>query len=99
MPAFQADTDQMQQIAARLTGIVNSLNSEAHSGFDTSSLGHPDAISGLQSFVSNWSHGRSEISTGVTTAQRNLTGSATNYQHTETTNVNQADAVDKAIGL
>lgn len=99
MPAFQADTDQMTQIAARLTGIVNSLNSEAHSGFDASSLGHPDAVSGLHNFVSNWSHGRSEISAGVTTAQRNLNGSAKNYKHTETTNVTQVDAVDKAIGL
>jgi hypothetical protein len=79
MPAFQADTDQMTSVAARLTGVVNSVNSEAHGGFDASAFGHPDAISGLQEFVSNWSHGRSEIATGVSTAQQNLVGSAGNY--------------------
>jgi hypothetical protein len=83
MPAFQADTDQMTSVAARLTGVVNSLNSEAHGGFDAGAFGHPDAVSGLQDFVSNWSHGRSEIATGVSTAQQNLVGSAGNYKTVE----------------
>jgi hypothetical protein len=85
MPSFQAEPDQMTSIAARLTGVVNSLNSETHGGFDTGALGHPDAVSGLQSFVSNWSHGRSEIATGVQTAQQNLVGSAHNYTKVDTT--------------
>jgi hypothetical protein len=83
MPAFQANTGQMTQVASRLTGVVNSLTNEAHSGFDTSSLGHPDAMSALEDFVSGWSHGRSEIATGVTTVHQNLVGSATNYDTTE----------------
>lgn len=69
----------MTSIAARLTGVVNSLTSETHSGFDTGALGHPDAVSALQSFVSNWSHGRSEIASGVQNAHTNLVGSANNY--------------------
>jgi hypothetical protein len=83
MPAFKANTDQMTSVAARLTSVVNMLTSETHSGFDTAALGHGDAISALESFVSNWSHGRSEIATGVTTAHENLVGSAGNYTTVE----------------
>jgi hypothetical protein len=97
MPAFQADTDQMTSVAARLTGVVNSLNSEAHGGFDAGAFGHPDAVSALQEFVSNWSHGRSEISTGVSTAQQNLVGSAGNYNAVD--NAEQAAFAKSAQAL
>jgi hypothetical protein len=97
MPSFKADTDQMTSVAARLTGVVDSLNSQAHSGFDTGALGHPDAVSALQSFVSNWSHGRSEISTGVQNAHQNLVGSAGNYTKVDTAEATGFNSDAKAI--
>jgi hypothetical protein len=97
MPSFKADTDQMTNIASRLVGVVNSLNSEAHSGFDTGALGHPDAVSALQTFVSNWSHGRSEIATGVQTAHSNLIGSAGNYSKVDTAEAASFSADAKAV--
>ncbi len=53
MPSFKAQTGQMTSIAARLTGVVHSLQSEAHGGWDNGALGHSDAISALETFVSN----------------------------------------------
>lgn len=99
MPTFEADTGQMSQIAARLSGVVKALNSEAHGGLDASALGHPEAVSGLTHFLSNWSHGRSEIASGVSTAQQCLSGAAHVYGAVEGAVVSAAESVAGALGL
>lgn len=92
MPSFQADTGALASIASRLTSVVDSLNDEAHSSFDTASLGYPDAISALESFVKGWSHGRSEIQSGVNTIQAILQRAAGTYNEAESDTINSTSA-------
>lgn len=79
MAKFQADTTQMRGIGSRLSAVVDALNDEAHSNFDTGALGMGQAVGGLSDFVSGWSHGRGQISSSVKDAQGSLNGSSNNY--------------------
>jgi len=83
MPSFEADTDRMRQIGARLSSVVDALNDEAHAGFDVNALGFSEAVGGLSDFISGWSHGRSEISASVKDTQNSLNGAAGGYDTAE----------------
>lgn len=80
MTTFRADVDQMSDLASRLSSVSSALNDEGHGSFDCAALGHPDAVAAMRDFVSGWSHGRSEIISGVETVQGALKGAAGNYR-------------------
>ncbi len=84
MASFGADVEEMHAAAVRLGSVVTTLQDEGHGSFDASSLGLPAAVSALERFVSNWSHGRTEIVQGVRALQQGLAGSATNYARVDT---------------
>jgi hypothetical protein len=73
----------MRHIASRLSSVVDALDDEAHSSFDATVLGFPEAVGGLSDFVSGWSHGRAEISTSVKDVQQGLNGAAGAYDAAE----------------
>jgi len=70
----------MGDLASRLSSVSNALQEEGHGSFDTSGLGDPDAVSAMAGFVSGWSHGRSEIVSGVDNVQSALKGASENYR-------------------
>lgn len=70
----------MTDLAARLSAVVSALQDEGHGSFDCSGLGDPEAVGAMQAFVSGWSHGRSEITSGVDTIRSALRGAAGNYR-------------------
>jgi len=70
----------MADLASRLSSVSAALQAEGHGSFDCSGLGDPDAVSAMSGFVSGWSHGRSEICSGVDDAQSALKGAGDNYR-------------------
>lgn len=83
MTTFKADVDQMTDLASRLTSVTSALSDEAHGGFDCSALGDSGAVGAMQAFISGWSTGRSEISSGVSDVRDALNGAASNYRGTD----------------
>lgn len=81
----------MRAIGSRLSSVVSALEDETHSSFDASALGFSDAIGGLSDFVSGWSHGRSEIASGVKDIQGSLVGASGAYEQVE-------EAADRVFG-
>lgn len=83
MTTFRADLDQMMSLGSRLSAVSSALQEEGHGSFDCSVLGDPEAVAAMQSFVSGWSHGRSEIVSGVEDVRGALAGAADNYRGTD----------------
>jgi hypothetical protein len=83
MVAFRADLDQMVDLASRLASVSAVLSDESHSGLDSSVLGSGDGAGALDHFVSNWSHGRAEIVTGIKTVHDALVGASGNYRSSD----------------
>ena len=73
----------MDGLASRLSSVISSLGEEGHGSFDCSALGDPEAVSAMESFVSGWSHGRSEIVSGIETVQGQLRGAAEAYRRSD----------------
>ena len=80
MTSFRADVDQMTDLASRLSSVAGALQGEGHGSFDSSMLGDPDAVGAMNGFVSGWSHGRSEIVSGVRDVSSALKGAAGTYR-------------------
>jgi hypothetical protein len=80
MVAFRADLDVMDELSSRMGSIASTLDAEGHSAPDSSALGAGDAAGALDHFVSNWSHGRSEIVSGLHDARTALGGASGNYR-------------------
>ena len=83
MTTFRADVDQLTDLASRLSSVSSALQDEGHGSLDASGLGDPDAVAAMEAFVSGWSHGRSEIVSGVDTVRTALKGAADNYRGTD----------------
>ena len=83
MTNFSADLNQMCDLAGRLDSVVNALQDEAHGGIDAGVLGDSEAVSAMEGFISGWSHGRSEITSGVDTVRSALRGAAGNYERSD----------------
>ena len=83
MVAFRADLDQMVSLASRLRSVSAALSDESHSGVDSSVLGAGAGAGALDHFVSNWSHGRAEIVTGIATVHDALAGASGNYRRSD----------------
>ncbi len=73
----------MADLASRLSSVVSALQEEGHGSFDCSGLGDSEAVAAMQAFVSGWSHGRSEIVSGVDEVRTALKGAADNYRGTD----------------
>ena len=97
MTTFRADVDQMSDLASRLTGVSSVLQDEGHGSLDASALGHPEAIGALNDFVSGWSHGRSEIISGVQTVQSALKGAADSYRGSDQGMAGKLDAMARQL--
>ncbi|HET9077152.1 MAG TPA: hypothetical protein VFN68_09480 [Acidimicrobiales bacterium] len=80
MTTFRADLDQMLDLASRMSVVKGALQHEGHGGFDCGALGDPDAVGAMQGFVSGWSHGRSEIISGLDTVHSALKGASDTYR-------------------
>ncbi len=80
MTTFRADLDQMLSLASRMTVVKGALQDEGHGSFDCSALGDADAVGALQGFVAGWSHGRSEIVSGLEDVQSALKGASDTYR-------------------
>ena len=83
MVAFRADLDQMVDLASRLASVSGVLSDESHSALDSSVMGSGDGAGALDHFVSNWSHGRAEIVTGIKTVRDALVGASGNYRSSD----------------
>ncbi len=80
MPRFQAEMDQMVSVAQQLNHVVAELSAEGHGALSGGCLGQGEAEDALSEFVSNWSHGRSEIAKGVQGLQSGLVWAADMYR-------------------
>ena len=83
MTSFRIDLDQVAHLAARLESVASALQGEAHGQLGVSALGDGAAVAAMSGFVSGWSHGRTEIVTGVRSAHTLLVGAAGNYRQSD----------------
>lgn len=83
MVAFKVDIDELGALAPQLSKVVSTLNDEGHNSMDHSVIGFGHGISAMDSFVSGWSYGRSQISKSVQNIQGDLQGASGNYHKAE----------------
>ena len=85
MPAFQADTGQLDDAAGRLRGVAGALHGD-YGGANPGAMGFPSAEAAVTNFVVAWTAGGTDLANALAAVAKGVTQAAGNYSRAEQTN-------------